>query len=364
MRLMARAIQPSDVKRYGIAALLVMGTVVLELAVRPLFGGRAPLLLFTIAVTVAASYGGLGPGLFATALSIACVEWIFANLVFSLVPIQPSVGFFAALAVGISLIIANFRNRNAALASAKARLESANRELARSAERMQQSNEELKRFAYALSHDLQNPLRTIGIFTERLALQTQGKLDEEGETSIRYVLDGVRRSQEMIRSLLEYSTAAHGVMTESAVDLNAVLASARADLVVIAENARACIISDSLPVVRGDARQLQRVFSNLLSNAIKYGGENPPEIHIGARKAGKEWTISVRDNGIGFDMQYAEKVFGLFERLHSAAQYEGSGIGLAVCYSIVQRHGGRMWAESKKGSGSTFFFTLPASVSR
>ncbi|MBZ5600819.1 MAG: DUF4118 domain-containing protein [Acidobacteriia bacterium] len=345
-------------KRYVSALVLVLTAVALELAVRPLLGGRVPLAIFTIAITLSA-FGGLGPGLFATALSAACVAAFFANSVFSLLPGQPSLWFFAGLGIGISAVIETFRCRNLELIEAKRRLEAANLELENRAAQLTRSNEELRRFAYALSHDLQTPLRTVSLFTERLEVRLRDKLDEDAASSMRFVLDGVRRAQDMIRSLLDYSTAAGDCGVETVTDLNAALAGALVDLHAEAQENGACMTHDTLPSLRGDAAQLRRVFLNLLSNAIKYRSEKTPVIHVTAQHSENEWVISVRDNGIGIDMRYADKIFNLFERLHSANRYEGSGIGLATCRAIVHRHGGEIWVESEPGRGSTFYFSLP-----
>jgi light-regulated signal transduction histidine kinase (bacteriophytochrome) len=351
--------QASRLKRYGAAVLLVAVAAILDEAIRPVFAGRSPLALFTIAATLAAAMGGLGPGLVATALSIVIVKMMFATSVFTLIPEQPGIWFFAALMAGFSGIVAYFRARNAALADAKQKLESANRELAHRAEKLGQSNDELKRFAYALSHDLQNPLRIIGVFTDKLERSLGSGTSADVAASMNFIRDGVQRSQEMIRSLLEYSISAHETMVQAPIDLNPLLDQALADLRTEVEECHAHITHDPLPVVRGDGPQLRRVFLNLLSNAIKYRGDRTPEIHVSARRADKQWIISVRDNGIGIEPEYTEKIFGIFERLHSASRYEGSGIGLATCRAIVDRHGGRIWVESEPGRGSTFQFSLP-----
>ena len=345
---------------YVLALLLVLVAVLVEILIRPLFEGRVPLTIFTFAVTLAASYGGVGPGILATAVTTIVVEMLFANSFVTLLPGQPNLWLFVAAGVGISIIVDFLRRRNLALADAKQQLEIANDELARRSEDLAQSNEELKRLAYALSHDLQNPLRIVSVFSERLAGKVGAKLDEDAATSLQFILNGVRQAQEMIRRLLEYSVSAHQDGIDAETDLNTVLAGALADLrVAVEESGARIVVKERLPVVQADGDRLRQVLLNLIGNAIKYRGQSPPEIHVEARNIGNQWIVSVRDNGIGIDMQYSDKIFGLFERLHSTDDYEGSGIGLAICRTIIQRHGGRIWVESELGKGSTFYFTLP-----
>ncbi len=163
----------------------------------------------------------------------------------------------------------------------------------------------------------------------------------------------------MIRRLLEYSIADHKTRIEATTDLNSVLAAALEEVQTALEESGARITSEVLPAIPADGDRLQQVFLNLLSNAIKYRSERCLEIHVACRRVGDEWIISVSDNGIGIDKRYADRIFGLFERLHSADNYEGSGIGLAICRTIVQRHHGRIWVESELGRGSAFRFALP-----
>ena len=189
---------------------------------QPLFHGRAPLTMFVVAVAVSAVYGGLGPGIFATALSVGCVELLFAHSIVSLLTGQPSVLLFSFVGIGISVLIESFQRRNRSLEQAKELLEAANAELAQRSEELIQSNEELTRFAYALSHDLQSPLGNVSLFTELLAEKVGGTLDEDAQTSMRFILESAKRAKEMIRRLLEYSIADHKTRIETATDLNSV----------------------------------------------------------------------------------------------------------------------------------------------
>jgi signal transduction histidine kinase len=163
----------------------------------------------------------------------------------------------------------------------------------------------------------------------------------------------------MIHRLLEYAVAAQSDKADAVTDLNTVLADAYEDVRLAAEESGAHLTSELLPVVRGDGQRLRLVFMNLLANAIKYRGSDAPEIRVSTHNVENEWVISVQDNGIGIDSRYADKIFELFERLHNSKQYEGSGVGLALCRTIVQQHGGRIWVESEVGRGSTFCFTVP-----
>jgi signal transduction histidine kinase len=348
---------------YVVAILLALLAVVSTVAARQFFGGWAPLTLFTIAVTIAvttaASYGGFGPGILTTFVSVGSVALLSANSMLKLLAAETSLWLLGAIGIVISAVIEGFRRRNRDLTEAKEALEILNRELGRRSVYLTQSNEELKRFVYALSHDLKTPMRTISLFAERLAMDLGDNLDEDGRASLGFIQQGAAQAQAMIRRLLEYAMAANQDRIETETDLNHVLAGALTDLQVTSAQCGARITSGRLPMIRGDGDALRQLFLNLIANALKYRSERPPEIHVTALKTGLEWTIRVQDNGIGIDQKYAHKVFELFERLHNASAYEGSGIGLAICRKIVQRHGGIIWVESKSGRGCMFCFTLP-----
>ena len=225
---------------------------------------------------------------------------------------------------------------------------------------LERSNEELEHFAYVASHDLQEPLRKIGSFSELLARKYQDRLDEKAGTYISYIVDGAHRMQGLINDLLSFSRVATKGRAFSAVNCNEVMGRVRQDMEVAIQECGARLLVDDLPTVMADNIQLGQVFQNLIGNAIKY--RNPgagPEIRVESRKSGNEWVFAVSDNGIGIDPQHFERIFQLFQRLHTREEFSGSGIGLALCKKIVERHGGRIWVESTPGSGSTFFFTLP-----
>lgn len=190
--------------------------------------------------------------------------------------------------------------------------------------------------------------------------QLHGKLDNDCQEYIGYAVDGAARMRALIRDLLEYSRVGRKGRPFVAVDTNAVLRTALANLKTTIDETQAKVTHGPLPAVTGDELELGLLFQNLISNAIKFRGTHPPEIRVDATRQFREWVISVRDNGIGIDPQYAERIFEIFQRLHTRDQYPGTGIGLAICKKVVERHGGRIWVESGAGKGATFFFTLPA----
>jgi PAS domain S-box-containing protein len=226
-------------------------------------------------------------------------------------------------------------------------------------EDLDRSNRDLQQFASIASHDLQEPLRMVGSYAQLLAKHYEDQLDEKGKKYIAYMTEGAIRMQQLVNDLLTYSrVGTHGNPMEAR-DSHVILGEAIMNLAILIEENKAIVTVDALPIVCADASQLVQVFQNLLANAIKFRSEEIPRIHVFARDAGHEWVFSVRDNGIGIDRQYAERIFVIFQRLHTREEYPGSGIGLAVCKRIVERHGGRIWLESEPGKGSTFFFTIP-----
>lgn len=235
----------------------------------------------------------------------------------------------------------------------------AEHDLARKVDELARSNAELEQFAYVASHDLQEPLRMVANYTQLLADRYQGKLDEKAEKYIHYAIDGATRMQAMIQDLLAFSRVGRAALKVEDVDMNVVLNTALENLhAAIVENA-AVVKSGRLPIVKGNPIQIGQVFQNLVANAIKFHGEKSPAIHVGAEQANGEWVFTVADNGIGIAQEHADVIFSIFQRLHTRNEYPGNGIGLSVCKKIVERHGGKIWVESKEGEGSTFKFTLP-----
>ena len=250
--------------------------------------------------------------------------------------------------------------------------------LARKAEELARSNRELEQFAYVASHDLQEPLRMIASYTQLLARRYGDKLGPDALEFINYAVEGATRMQVLINDLLSYSRVGTRGKPFSATDCNEALARASQNCKIAIQEANATVNCSKLPMVSGDGGQLTQLFQNLLSNALKFRGSQPPLIEIKAElKSARpatasqeglapdplspecEWVFSVRDNGIGIEAQYFERIFVIFQRLHTREQYPGTGIGLALCKKIVERHGGRIWVESSLGEGTTFFFTLP-----
>jgi PAS domain S-box-containing protein len=224
---------------------------------------------------------------------------------------------------------------------------------------LERSNAELEQFAYVASHDLQEPLRMVSSFTQLLGQRYMGKLDKDADEFIAYAVDGANQMQRLINDLLAYSRVGTRGKPPAPVPADLALDRALENLKLAVEEGQAEVKREPLPTVTVDDIQLIQVFQNLIANAIKFRGEDPPRIQIAAEARGKEWVFSVRDNGIGIDPQYLERIFIIFQRLHKRGQYPGTGIGLAMCKRIIVRHGGRIWVESEPGKGSTFFFTLP-----
>jgi len=235
----------------------------------------------------------------------------------------------------------------------------AEKELSYLTEELKRSNADLEQFAYSASHDLQEPLRGIEGFVKLLSKRYKGKLDAKGNEFIEFTIEGVQRMKMLIKDLLEYSQIGLKNKKFSLVDSSMPLALALANLQRSIEENKAVVTYDALPKVLADSSQLSRLFQNLIGNAIKFHGNELPKIHISAELKGEEWIFSVSDNGIGMDPKNFDRIFTVFQRLHAREKYEGTGIGLANCKKIVERHGGRIWVESEFGKGTTFYFTLP-----
>ncbi|MBW4681465.1 MAG: PAS domain S-box protein [Microcoleus vaginatus WJT46-NPBG5] len=221
------------------------------------------------------------------------------------------------------------------------------------------SNAELEQFAYVASHDLQEPLRAVTGYTQLLARRYSGQLDSKAEEYIAFAVDGATRMQKLIQDLLLFSRVGRRAKAFRPVELASVLNTAVANLqVAIAENS-ATITHSELPTVQGDPTQLVQLLQNIISNAIKYRRLDPPRIHLSAERQDGQWQLAICDNGIGIELKYAERIFLVFQRLHTREEYPGTGIGLAICQKIVERHGGRIWVDSRLAEGSTFYFTIP-----
>ena len=224
---------------------------------------------------------------------------------------------------------------------------------------LQRSNEELEQFAYLASHDMQEPLRVIASFCDLLQLRYADKLDDDGKEFIGYAVDGARRMRSLLDDLLTYSRVGRSEIKISPVPLTEVMTEIQGRLSSIIEDEKADLTFDDLPTVNGDQTLLTQLLQNLVGNGIKFHGDTPPKVHVSAERETNCWTISVRDNGIGIDPQYADKVFQMFQRLHGSDTYAGNGLGLALCKRAVERHGGKIWIDPSEASGSTIKFSLP-----
>jgi light-regulated signal transduction histidine kinase (bacteriophytochrome) len=267
------------------------------------------------------------------------------------------------------LIIANlelkFENeekekRAAELIIANIELAFQNGEKVKRAKELENANNDLEQFAYVANHDLQEPLRMISSYTQLLERKYKDKLDEDANEYIHFVVDGAIRIQKLLTDILEYSRISTRTKTFEQIDTSTVLGQVISNLqLLITENA-VLITIDDLPVIKADASQILRVFQNLIENAIKFHKKTElPKIHISSTKQDKMYQFSVTDNGIGIEKQYHDRVFIVFQRLHSAKDYPGTGIGLSICKRIVERHGGTIWFESTVNEGATFYFTIP-----
>jgi PAS domain S-box-containing protein len=242
---------------------------------------------------------------------------------------------------------------------AEAELREANDRLTNNAQELTRSNSELEQFAYVASHDLQEPLRMIASYTQLILRRYGDRFDGDAKEFMDFIVDGATRMKQLIEDLLAYSrVGTHGKELQPT-DCAAVLQKALANLRAAIESSVASVTHDPLPTVNADEFQLVQLFQNLIGNALKFRGAQAPRIHIGVEERPDTWVFAVKDNGIGIETEYFERIFMVFQRLHSRADYPGTGIGLAICRKVVDRHGGRIWPESKAGLGSTFYFTLP-----
>jgi PAS domain S-box-containing protein len=232
-------------------------------------------------------------------------------------------------------------------------------------EELNRSNEELEQFAYVASHDLQEPLRMVASYTQLLSKRYKGKLDSDADDFIAFAVDGANRMQRLIQDLLTFSRVGKRGLEPVDISSDRALGQALVNLSGAIEESGALVTHDLLPQVMADEVQLVQLFQNLVGNAIKYQGPGIPLIHVSAvRNGAPRWTFSVQDNGLGIDSQFFERIFGMFQRLHKRDEFEGTGMGLAICKKIVERHGGSISVESKPGLGSTFNFDLAASDRR
>jgi PAS domain S-box-containing protein len=233
--------------------------------------------------------------------------------------------------------------------------------LAKKVVELRHSNEELEQFAHVASHDLQEPLRMVASYVQLLSRRYKGRLDADADEFIDFAVDGTQRMKRLIEDLLRYSRLGRRMAATKNFPSEQAVREALHNLKAAIEESHAEITWDPLPEVTAVELQLVQVFQNLIGNAIKYSGDRSPQVHIAAKKHEMEWVFSVSDNGIGIDPEYFDRIFAIFQRLHGGGQYEGTGVGLAICKRILMQQGGRIWVESNSGAGSTFYFSLPVS---
>lgn len=254
---------------------------------------------------------------------------------------------------------AELERSNAQLRAEMEERRKAEESLTQRTKELARSNGELEQFAYVASHDLQEPLRMVSSYVQLLATRYRGKLDQDADDFIGFAHEGAVRMQTMINDLLAFSRVGTRGKAFQPVNLEKALTQAMENLKLAIVDKGAEVTHDPLPVVRGDLGQLTQVFQNLIENGIKFRAEEPPRVHVSARLQGNEYVCSVRDNGIGISPEFQDRIFVLFQRLHTRKEYPGTGIGLAICKRIVERHGGRIWIESKPAEGSCFYFSMP-----
>jgi len=332
---------------------MVAGLAVLALGLRawPLgaLGPRVPWLTFYPTVMVAALLGGLWAGLALAACACAMVGWLWP-VVLGVVPVQDSTDL-----LGMAVFFVN-----GALVSVLAEaMRRAKRQLLGRAEALARSNQDLERFAFVASHDLQEPLRMMSGFAGLLRQRCQGRLGVDADEYVAYIVDAATRMSRMVEDLLVLSRLSTRAAPLQVVVLDGVLDEALGNLASSIAEAGATIRRGPLPAVLGDRGQLVMLLQNLVGNAVKFRGDHPPRVEIEALREGRAWRLSLSDDGIGLEPEHLDRVFEMFWRLHPNGRYPGTGIGLALCRKIVERHGGRIWVESAPGRGSTFHVLFP-----
>ena len=245
---------------------------------------------------------------------------------------------------------------------AEAELQEANGQLILKAQQLSRSNAELEQFAYVASHDLQEPLRMIASYTQLILRRYGDRFDGDAREFMDFIVDGATRMKQLIEDLLAYSRVGTHGKAFRPTDSGAAVQKALANLRAAIESSNGTVTCDPLPTINADEFQLVQLFQNLIGNALKFKGAETPHVHISVNEQADTWTFGVKDNGIGIDGEYFDRIFMVFQRLHSRTDYPGTGIGLAICKKVVDRHGGRLWIESGAGSGSTFWFTVPKKV--
>ncbi len=246
------------------------------------------------------------------------------------------------------------------MAVLRRRVEERTEALRRRTVELERSNAELEQFANVASHDLQEPLRMVAMFAQLLTERYKGSLDSDADAFLGFLVEGAQRMRALVDGLLSFSRVQSAARELQPTDSEEMFRNALADLTITLEESGAEVTHAPLPVVMADGSQMEQIFQNIIGNAIKFAGDSPPQVHVSADRLGEQWIFSIRDNGIGIDPRYHDRIFGIFQRLHPRDAYPGTGIGLSICKRIVERHGGRIWVESAEGQGATFYFSVPA----
>jgi signal transduction histidine kinase len=354
----------SAVQRYGLAIVSVasaLGTALL-LERYNIPGLADPPFLFAIAIAV--WYAGLGPGILAFVLSSLALDYFFIQPIYSLGMTRediPHVAIFILFASLITWFAAIRRRAERELLQSRDELQNLNQELAKRSTELESINKELEAFAYSISHDLRAPLRHMAGYTELLRKRMSSALDEKSNHYIMMMLESAKRMGDLIDDLLAFSRIGRAQTQKTLVHLEQLVKEALNEVREDAEGRNIAWKIGALPDCYGDRSMLRLVLVNLISNAVKFTRtRSEAEIEIGsANGKSDEVTVFVRDNGVGFDMKYVDKLFGVFQRLHQANEFEGTGIGLATVQRIIHRHGGNVWAEGAVDSGATFYFSAP-----
>ena len=335
---------------YLMAIPVLMASVLLRPYSSFIIASFVGLLINVIALTAIITFNFVAPvGFFA----IALVSWLSArSLEQALQDLRVTNEALEARSVELEATNVRLREENVERQRAEG-------ELAEQARVLTRTNAELQQFAYVSTHDLREPLRKVRSYAELLERRYQGQLDEKADKYIDYIVSGATRMQVLITDLLAYLAVDNKEMSLEETDLDALLAQVLADIDMLVQENTAVITHDPLPQLEADPSQLRTLLQNLISNALKFRGEEPPQVHVGVERQEAEWLFSIADNGIGIEEQYLERIFVIFQRLHTKETYPGTGIGLAICKKVVENHNGRIWLTSTPGQGTTFYFTLP-----
>jgi light-regulated signal transduction histidine kinase (bacteriophytochrome) len=365
------ALKRGALYRYGLACLITLAFLLFSRTIFFLISYNPIVFILTSVITCAWLFGR-GPGVASAFIAAFAARPIF----FPSAPWRFDFGdvsrliFYLLLTAFISYLVGARRKAEAELIAANEQLEQrvaertaelslANEELRKSNEALRRANADLEQFAYSASHDLQEPLRNVAVYTQLLELRYSKAFDNQGLQFLNVVTSGARRMEMLIRDLLAYTHATRGEDGEIVeVDARATLESVLLDLATVVKEAGAEVSGQNLPRLRMREVHLKQLLQNLVSNAIKYRGDNSPRVNVSAAQLADVWQFAVEDNGIGIAPEYKERIFGVFKRLHANGNYSGTGIGLAICKRLVERYDGRIWVESQPGEGATFYFTI------